>query len=75
MHWRRREVIRLERAMSKNPQDLVFGETAEKILRMMLHFWIDSRVICQNRYCIFFKKKRSVLTHDTMSLVLNKLKL
>ena len=31
-------MIRLERDMSKNPQDLVFGETAEKILRMMPHF-------------------------------------
>ena len=65
-------MIRLDRDMNENPQDLVFGETAEKILRMMLHFWIDSRVICQNTYCI--KKKRSVLTQDTMSLVINKLK-
>ena len=45
--------------MNENPQDLVFGETAEKILRMMLHFWIDSRVICQNTYCIKKKKKVS----------------
>ena len=35
----------------KNLQNLVAGETGEKILRMILHFWVDSGAICQNRHC------------------------